>query len=174
MLKILGLVIRPSSGSIYIDDSNVFNLSEDEIAEYRFRYIGYSFQEPTFIPHLTVIENILLPLIPWVKPTTIGKFKEKAFKLLRRLGLEGIGHRKPGSLSTGQRKRVDLARALIKNPEILIADEPTTNLDAESAEIIRTILYESVMDGAILIVSTHEDKHLIKNSNMELKILNYK
>jgi ABC-type lipoprotein export system ATPase subunit len=174
LLKILGLIMRPTSGELYINDINTQKISDTMLSEYRRRYAGYSFQEPIFIPSLNVLDNVLIPFYPYVSRNRLSEIKKDALKLFERLELSGLDKRKPSELSTGQRKRVDLARALIKNPGILIVDEPTANLDEESADIIREVIKEYGKKGKIVILAAHRDKKLFKLSNKRINITRFK
>ena len=174
LLKIIGLILKPSSGELYIDGVNVSNLDKSGLSDFRKKYIGYSFQEPVFIPSLNVIENILIPLYPYTHGDEFNMLKGYAIELLDKLGLSGLDRRRPSDLSTGQRKRVDLARALIKKPKILIVDEPTANLDEESADIIRETIREARDENRIVIFAAHRDEKLFKIANKKINILEYK
>ncbi len=174
LLKIIGLLLRPSSGVLYINDVDVTGLREAQLSELRRKYIGYSFQEPTFIPHLDIMDNILIPIIPWVSREELRKYRDKALDLLDRLGLKGLEKRRPDDLSTGQRKRADLARALLKDPKILIVDEPTANLDEESADVIRAIIREVRDMNKVVIFALHRDRKLVRQANKKLDIERFK
>jgi len=174
LLKIIGLLLRPSSGVLYINGVDTTRLGEAQLSELRRKYVGYSFQEPIFIPHLDVIDNILIPIIPWVSRAELRKYRDEAMDILDRLGLKGLERRKPDDLSTGQRKRVDLARALLKDPKILIVDEPTANLDEESAEVIRTIIKEVREMNKVVVFALHRDRKLVRLANKKLHIEKYK
>ncbi len=174
LLKILGLLLRHTNGKLYLMGQDTSGMNEAKLSDLRKKFIGYSFQEPIFIPPLNVLDNVLLPLIPWLGLDDLKKYRGIALDLLHRLGLEGLENRKPSDLSTGQRKRVDLARALIKNPLVLIVDEPTANLDEESSEIIRRILIETSSMGKVVISSFHKDRKLVSRANKRLNIKEYK
>jgi len=174
LLKIFGLIMKPTSGELYFDDIEVTRIDETRLSDLRRSYIGYSFQEPIFIPSLNVIENILIPYYPYASRSELSRVKENALKILDRLGLSGLDRRRPSDLSTGQRKRVDLARALIKDPKVLIVDEPTANLDEESADIIRDVIKEYKEMNRIVIFAAHRDEKLFKIASKKLDITKYK
>jgi len=174
LLKIFGLIMKPVSGELYLDHLEVTRLNESRLSNLRRKYIGYSFQEPIFIPSLNVIENILIPFYPYLRRDELSKTKDSSLKILDRLGLSGLDRRRPSDLSTGQRKRVDLARALIKDPKILIVDEPTANLDEESAEIIREVIKEARDEDKIVIFAAHRDEKLFKIADKKIDITKYK
>jgi ABC-type lipoprotein export system ATPase subunit len=136
--------------------------------------LGFSFQEPVLLPGLTALDNVLLPCIPRAKSMEFSNFKERAIMLLEALGLRDRVGFKPHQLSTGQKKRVDLARALINNPKVLITDEPTTNLDEESAQIIAEMLKKRLEEGFTILLATHQDQTLLSMAKVKLKLLKYK
>lgn len=172
LLKITGLILTPTYGRMYINNIEIDNKTKENILNnLRKRYIGFSFQEPVFIDHLNVIENILIPVY---MEENFEDYLVKAKNLLEKVGLSGLENEFPKRLSTGQRKRIDLIRALIKDPLVLIVDEPTANLDEKSADIIRDILEEHVEENKIVIFALHRDIKLIRRANKKLNILNYK
>jgi ABC-type lipoprotein export system ATPase subunit len=170
LLKIMGLLDKPTKGKIFIRENDTSTMNEGDLAKMRRLYIGYSFQEPTFIPTLNVLENVLLPIYPWKTWGEIKVYEKKAIELLGLLGLSGLKKRRPGDLSTGQRKRVDLARAIIKEPEILIVDEPTANLDENSAEIIAETLKACIDSGGTLIFAAQKDSELLKLAQKQIDL----
>ncbi len=152
--------MKPYSGKIFIEGRDVTSLNEYQLNIYRQKYIGYSFQEPLLIPYLTVLENILISIRPYLKQNILEEYIVKAKNIINRLGLGGLEKRFPNELSTGERKRVDLARALIRNPKILILDEPTANVDEETGTLIRNILMEEMSKDTAIIYSVHWDQKL--------------
>ena len=172
LLKIIGLMSRPSEGIIKLYGYDIYSSAAD-IHKFR-RLIGYSFQEPTFIDYLDVLDNVMLSIYPYIDTSDIEKYKKKAMEILERLGIEKYASIRPSKLSTGERKRVDLARALFKDPEILVVDEPTANLDEHSAQIIRKTLLEMKKAGKLVIYAVHKDNKLISLSNKRIELLNYK
>ena len=134
LLHILGTLETPDSGSVLLGDVDPFSLSEKELASFRNREIGFVFQDHYLLPQCTVLENVLLPTM--VSGGVQDENEARAMDLLRRVGLtERSGHR-PSELSGGERQRAAIARALIGGPGLLLCDEPTGNLDAESAEMV--------------------------------------
>jgi len=170
LLKIIGLIDKPTSGKVLIKKHDTSLMSEADLAELRRYHIGYSFQEPTFIHTLNVLENVLLPFYPWKTWSQIKICKEKAIDVLSSLGLSGLEKRKPTDLSTGQRKRVDLARAIVKESEILIVDEPTTNLDKGSSKLIVETLKRQMEEGRALIFSVTTDQKLLKLAHKRVNL----
>lgn len=161
LLRIAGTLDTPSSGDVEVDGTSVNKLSQREIADLRWSKIGFSFQEPALIENLTALENIMIPCLPRVKSDNEwNKFMVDALEIGEKLRLRARMKSRVNHLSVGQRKRVDLARALLHHPKLLVVDEPTANLDQESANLVLRII-EMHMDsrGAVLF-STHVDKAL--------------
>lgn len=156
LLQILGTLDRPDSGSVQIGSTDPFTLSDKELAAFRNRNVGFIFQDHHLLPQLTVIENVLIPTLAGGRPDAddLGR----AADLIDRVGLsERVGHL-PGELSGGERERVAIARALLMQPTLILADEPTGNLDRRTAGTITELLLElQQAAGAILITVTHSD-----------------
>jgi len=173
LLRIIGTLDKPTEGEVYVCGKDVLKLSRAELAELRWNSLGFAFQEPILLPGLSSLDNVLLPCIPRAKGSELGKYRMKALDLLTELGLKERISYKPHQLSVGQKKRVDLARALINNPDLLIVDEPTTNLDRESSMIIADLLKGSLSKKGTIILTTHLDQNLLDMSNVKLEIQNY-
>jgi putative ABC transport system ATP-binding protein len=157
MLNILGCLDKPTEGEYLMEESKISALSDNELSEIRSRKIGFVFQTFNLIPQLTVLENIGIPLFyQGVEEIVI---KEKALKLAELVGLgERIKH-KPSELSGGERQRVAIARALINQPILILADEPTGNLDSETGKDIMALLMRlNKEEGRTLVVITHDPK----------------
>ncbi len=156
LLYILGTLDTPTSGLVEIDNVNPFTLSSRQLAHFRNRSIGFVFQDHHLLPQLTVLENVLLPALAQGKPSP--ELNQRARRLIDEVGLAGrIGHI-PGRLSGGERQRVAVARALLYQPKLLLADEPTGNLDAETADRIADLLLDlPAREGAALIMVTHSE-----------------
>jgi len=154
LLNLLGCLDRPTSGSYRLDGADVGALGDDERSALRLRYLGFIFQSFNLIPQMTVQENIELPLfyLGWEEE----QGAERARELAERVGLgERLGHR-PSELSGGQQQRVAIARALANDPAILLADEPTGNLDSATGEQIMQLLLELHAGGKTILMVTHE------------------
>ena len=154
LLSILGTLERPSSGKIAIDGINPFDLPEPQLAAFRSRQIGFVFQDHHLLPQCTVLENVLVPFL------ADGQAGEKeiahANLLLDRVGLAERSLHRPAQLSGGERQRAALARALVRGPKLLLADEPTGNLDRDTATSITKLLLELQQESsAVLVVVTH-------------------
>jgi len=156
LLNIIGTLDRPSSGTVVLSGRNLSSLTDEELAAVRNEKIGFVFQSHYLLPQCSVLENVLVPTVPQKGRRDDQVVVERAKKLLARVGLaERINHR-PGQLSGGERQRVAVVRALINEPEFLLADEPTGALDAASAaELAHLLLEVNRQDGVALIVVTH-------------------
>jgi len=155
LLNIIGCLDIPTKGKIFLDGQDIQKLSEDELAKIRGKKIGFVFQQFNLLSNLTAIENVVLPMVFQKIPEE--KRFGRAKKLLEMVGLgERIFH-KPAELSGGEQQRVAIARALANNPEMLITDEPTGNLDSKSGEMIMEILKELYQKGErTIIIVTHD------------------
>lgn len=154
LMNILGCLDRPTSGSYKLDGDEVANLSDDELAVTRNRRIGFVFQNFNLLSRITAAENVALPL---VYAGVGGKERaERANKVLQAVGLSDRAEHQPNELSGGQRQRVAIARALVNDPHILMADEPTGNLDTKSTREIMDIFEGLHAAGRTIILVTHE------------------
>jgi lipoprotein-releasing system ATP-binding protein len=156
LLNIIGTLDRPSTGRVTLDGQDLSTLSDDQLAATRNRQIGFIFQSHHLLPQCTVLENVLVPTLASGDAASRAKADERARRLLDRVGLgQRLDHR-PGQLSGGERQRVAVVRALINEPKLLLADEPTGALDRASAENLATLLVElNREEGVTLIVVTH-------------------
>ncbi len=155
LMNVLGCLDTPSGGEYFLDNINVAHMTDNELAEIRNRRIGFVFQTFNLLPRSTALENVALPLIY----AGIAKEErdERAMKALEDVGLgERVKHR-PNELSGGQRQRVAIARALVTRPSIILADEPTGNLDSKTSEEIMGLFQEIHRKGNTLIIVTHEE-----------------
>lgn len=154
LLHILGTLDRPTSGSITLDDSDPFELDDQELAAYRNNNIGFIFQDHHLLPQMSVLENVLIPALADGKPGS--DLRERALNLLERVGLSDRLHHRPSELSGGERERVAVARSLILSPSLLVADEPTGNLDRTNARQVAELLLDiQRTDNMMLVVVTH-------------------
>jgi lipoprotein-releasing system ATP-binding protein len=171
LMNIIGQLDKPDSGSILFRGKDIMNYSDDESAEYRSRNIGFVFQEHLLLPHLTILENILLPILAVRYTREEAQEREKqAEKLMQQTGISAIGPKYPSMVSGGEAQRAALVRALVNNPAILLADEPTGSLDAKNSDILGDMLVEMNRElGITLILATHSEKLAAKMSrNMVL------
>jgi len=154
-MNILGFLDQPTSGQYLLEGMNGENLSRDELAEIRNRRIGFVFQGFNLLSRTAAIENVELPLI--YAGTSASKRKEMALKAISAVGLKGREYHQPNQLSGGEQQRVAIARALVNEPSILLADEPTGNLDTKTSEEIMRIFQHLNRDMSITIIMiTHE------------------
>ncbi|WP_371804871.1 ABC transporter ATP-binding protein [Candidatus Lokiarchaeum ossiferum] len=154
-LNILGTMDKPTTGRVFIEGIDVAQIKERNISQYRKKLIGFVFQNNYLLQNLNVIDNILSPLIPY---GISSDDKKRALMLIEKLGLEGREKSTVKKLSGGQAQRVAIARALINQPRILLADEPTGNLDSETGkEIIETLISLS-KSGTTIIIVTHDPR----------------
>ncbi len=171
MLNIIGCLDRITGGRYFLEDRDISTLDDDALSEIRSKKIGFIFQSYNLIPQLTVLENIEMPL--FYQQVDEAKTREKAIELARMVGLgERIKHR-PSELSGGQQQRVAIARALMNDPVLILADEPTGNLDSVSGREIMKLLCQLNEQGTTLILVTH-DPNVAKYSRRILKMLDGK
>ena len=155
LMNILGCLDTPSAGQYFLDGKDVSKSTDNELAAVRNKQIGFIFQTFNLIPRLTTIENVALPLIyaGWSKKER----DERAIEVLQQVGLGDRMKHKPNELSGGQRQRVAVARALVNNPSLILADEPTGNLDPDTAQEIMKLFEDIHANGNTLVVVTHEE-----------------
>ena len=154
MLHMIGGVDRPTSGSVYLNGQDVFARSDEQLAVFRRREVGLVYQFYNLVPVLDVVENMTLPVLLDGRPVN----QKRLENMLHVLGLEGREHHLPNQLSGGQQQRVAVGRALMNSPAIVLADEPTGNLDTKnSAEIMALLRKSNTQLGQTLIVITHDE-----------------
>ncbi len=154
LLNIIGLLDKPDSGIYILDGREVSSLSKKELAKIRNQKIGFVFQAFHLVPWATALENVLMPLL--YRDNLKKEDEERALQFLTRLGLEKRINAKPSELSGGEQQRVAIARALITKPKLLLADEPTGNLDSKSSQEVMKIFKELNEDGLTIIMVTHD------------------
>jgi putative ABC transport system ATP-binding protein len=153
LLTVMGALSSPGQGKYWVDEIDVYALDQEERADFRRNYLGFVFQSFHLIPYLTVRENVMLPLTP----VNISKNQKRAMaeEALGRVGLAGKGRRLPSQISGGEQERVAIARAMVNNPPILLADEPTGNLDTKNTREMMSLLQGLNSDGMTIIMVTH-------------------
>ncbi len=156
LMNIIGCLDVPTSGQYYLDGKEVSQLNDDQLAEIRNNFIGFIFQGFNLLPKLTALENVELPLIYQGK----GKKEryERSLEALERVGLKDRIHHKPTELSGGQQQRVAIARALAGGPQLILADEPTGNLDSKSGTEVMDMMKELHNQGNTIIMITHDNE----------------
>lgn len=161
LLNIIGCLDTPTSGEVFYNNTSLKNFTEEQLAEYRKVHVGFIFQSYNLIPVLTVEENIELPLI--INQTvSASERKKRVVEIIKEVGLTGLEKRFPKELSGGQEQRVAIARALVKKPTLVLADEPTANLDSSTAEDVISIMRKmNEIEQTTFIFSTH-DQRLLK------------
>ncbi len=159
MVNIVGALDKPSFGKLFLKDKNVSKMDESSLAFLRGKTIGFIFQQFNLIPTLSALQNVMLPMEMIEMPER--EARERAEKLLKMLGLEERIEHKPNELSGGQQQRVAIARSLSNDPEIILADEPTGNLDTKTGKFIMDFLGKLNKEGKTIILITH-DLNLVK------------
>ena len=167
LMNILGLLDVPDSGEYFLNNDNVANLKDNELAEIRNKKIGFVFQNFNLLQKLSACENVEVPLIYQGKSNK--EAKTIAYEFLKKVGLEGREEHLPAQLSGGQQQRVAIARALCCNPDIVLADEPTGALDSKIGEEIMNIFEEINKKGQTIIIITH-DMNIAKRAKRIVKI----
>jgi putative ABC transport system ATP-binding protein len=153
-MNLVGSLDVPTHGTVYLDDGDISELSESDLAQVRGKKIGFIFQSFNLIPNLTVKENVMLPMM--FQGTTFDEREEKAEELLRLVELHDRMDHYPGEISGGQMQRVAIARSLANDPEVILADEPTGNLDTKTGAIVMDFLAKLNKQGKTVIMVTHD------------------
>ena len=152
LLSVLGCLTSPSSGTVHIDDIDVYGLSQEKQADFRREYLGFIFQSHNLIPYLNALENVMLPLA--VSKLSSAEKRDRACTMLKRVGLPDRMLHLPQQLSGGEQERVAIARSLVNNPPLLLADEPTGSLDTATSLQVMTLLSELHQEGQTIIMVT--------------------
>lgn len=167
LLSVLGGMIRPDSGTYIADDIEIYELSQEKRADFRREYLGFVFQSFHLMPYLTALENVMLPL-------AVTKYNKKeklglAREALKRVGLSGKDNRLPDEISGGEKERVAIARAIVNSPPVLLADEPTGNLDSKmSAEIMS--LFRELNESGMTIIMVSHSADCIRNAGRSIRL----
>jgi putative ABC transport system ATP-binding protein len=167
LMNILGCLDTPSDGMYILNGNEVSKMSDDDLAEIRNREIGFVFQTFNLLPRANALHNVELPLI--YNGTSSSKRRALAERALERVGLADRMNHKPNELSGGQRQRVAIARALVNNPSIILADEPTGNLDSKTGEEIMEI-FETLHDGGNTIVLVTHEEYIAEHSDRIIRL----
>ena len=157
LLQILGTLDRPTKGTVLFEGQDIFKLSEPQQAEFRNKRVGFVFQFHHLLPEFTALENACLPAM--IQSRDLADVTGEATKLLREVGLGDRLHHKPGELSGGEQQRVSVARALMQQPDLVLADEPTGNLDSHTGDALFALLRQlNRSRGTTFVIVTHNDK----------------
>jgi lipoprotein-releasing system ATP-binding protein len=160
-LHILGGLDHPTSGTVRYRDTDLFSLDNDRIARFRNDHIGFVFQFHHLLPEFSALENVMMPAL--IRGTERASAAEAAMRLLKDVGLGERASHRPGELSGGEQQRVAVARALMLNPDVVLADEPTGNLDTHTGESMHALLEKINRDrGVTFVIVTHNDKLAVR------------
>jgi len=167
LLGVTGGLLKPSSGEVFLDDQSIWNINEQVRAQIRAQKIGFIFQNASVIGSLTVLENVVLPQSFLPKPTTADL--SQAMNLIESVGLGNRIHAYPDQLSGGEKRRVAIASALMNNPALLLADEPTGDLDSETESEIMSLFSDLWQSGTTILMVTH-NQYLANYANRIFKM----
>ena len=169
LLHIIGTLDKADQGELYINGSAIHNLSAKELSAFRNKHIGFVFQFHHLLPEFTALENICIPA--FINGTSKAQAEARAMELLTLLGVQGRAQHKPSQLSGGEQQRISIARALINNPSIILADEPSGNLDSENAAALHKLFFElrDSMQQTFIIVTHNEDLANISDRTIHMK-----
>ena len=156
LLSMLGALNTPTSGTLLVDDIELYALSQDQRADFRREFLGFVFQSFHMVPYLTLAENVMLPLAT-IKANKKAK-REMAWAALAKVGLAGKEDRLPSQVSGGEQERVAVARAIVNEPPVLLADEPTGNLDSKTSAEIMSLLRDLNAAGMTIVMVTHSEE----------------
>ncbi|MEJ2353313.1 MAG: ABC transporter ATP-binding protein, partial [Anaerolineales bacterium] len=168
LLYLLGGLDRPSAGQIRVDGQAIEGMDENKLARYRRYMVGIVFQSFNLVPSMTALENVAFPMR--FNGVSRRKRKERALELLARVGLEERAYHKPTELSGGEQQRIAIARAMVNSPQIIMADEPTGNLDTASGNSIMQVLADLHRNGATIVMVTH-DTRLVQYATRLVQLL---
>ena len=156
LLSVLGAMNTPSTGTLEVDGIDVYELNSEQRADFRREILGFVFQNFHLVPYLTLLENVMLPLA--TKRLSTMQKRSSAFAALQRVGLDGKGDRLPGEASGGEKERCAIARAIVNAPPILLADEPTGNLDTRTTDAVMDLFDSLNAEGMSIIMVTHSNR----------------
>ncbi len=168
LLNLAGLIDRPNSGSLVISGQETTTITDNELSDLRSKEIGFIFQTFNLLPMLSAMENVEYPLM--LIGVNEQERKVRALDALKEVGIEQFAHHRPSQLSGGQRQRVAIARALVKKPTIILADEPTANLDSKTSNEVFNLLIKLQNDHHITVLLCSHDLDLISKTNRVIKI----
>ena len=172
LLHILGGLDHPSSGKVLFDGEDIFRFSEPQMAQFRNKKIGFVFQFHHLLPEFTALENTMMPA--WIQGNKNKRIEEEAKQILKEVGLEMRIFHRPGELSGGEQQRVAMARALILSPQLVLADEPTGNLDTHTSKSVFSLLRRLQHEKGITLVMVTHNESLAKQADRIIKIVDGK
>ncbi len=170
LMHIIGLLDQPSSGVVEIDGRDISTLNDNELSSLRNEFVGFVFQQFNLINKLTVLENILLPTL-FARKILPYNPEKKGMELLRRFGIDSKANSKPNKISGGQQQRVAIARSLIMSPQLILADEPTGNLDTKTGDEIMKLLKELNDEENITVVIVTHEKDIAEKTSRQIKVV---
>ena len=168
LLNVAGLIDPPTKGDLFIKNININDISDDELSLIRAREIGFIFQTFNLLPLLSALENVEYPLMLLNIPE--AERLERAHLALKKVGLEKFTHHRPSQLSGGQRQRVAIARVIVKNPTMILADEPTANLDTRTSDEVFELLMRLQQDLKVTVMLCSHDNDLISKTHRQISI----
>jgi len=157
LLSLVGGLSHPTSGVVSVDGIGLGSLGPNKLSDFRREYLGFVFQSFYLVPYLTAVENVMLPLT--IQPGMNGKGREAALDALRKVGLDAKAHRLPSQLSGGEQERVAIARAIVNKPPVILADEPTGNLDTKTGGHVLDMLQDLHREGHTIVMVTHNGEN---------------
>lgn len=161
LMNILGLIDAPSAGELWFEGEQTRRLGDDDLTDFRSRRIGFVFQGFNLVPVLTALENVMLPL--QIQRLSSGRARQRALSALAEVGLERFAGARPDRLSGGQRQRVAIARALVVQPRLVIADEPTANLDSGNSHMVVALMRQMNRGHGVTFIFTTHDQRLLEH-----------
>ena len=169
LLNLIGGLTRPTRGRILVDGRDVSGMSNQQVAQFRLQHVGFVFQAYNLLPVLTALENAEFPMLLQGVPE--DERKRRVRELFARTGMEGLEDRRPGKLSGGQQQRVAVVRAVVSKPALVLADEPTANLDTASSEALLDMMYELNQELRVTFVFATHDQRVMERSRRLIRMV---
>jgi len=168
LLSMISGILRPNSGTVLVEDKEIWNLTNDQIADFRLNTVGFVFQDYHLFPRLTTVENVAIPLI--LKKRSWDEALKAAMEYLEVVGLKERAHLQPVRLSTGEQQRVAIARAIVGSPDILILDEPTASLDGDTGRRILDFIRHNILNEKRFILIVTHDSRIFEYADRMMKM----
>ncbi len=169
LLNLIGGLTRPSRGRIWVDGRDVSGMSSKEVAQFRLDHVGFVFQAYNLLPVLTALENAEFPML--LQGVPANERRQRVNELFERTGMAGLEDRRPGKLSGGQQQRVAVVRAVASKPALVLADEPTANLDTASSKALLDVMHELNQDLGVTFVFATHDEHVMERSRRLVRMV---